>query len=216
MPLPQTTPAASELAAELFPSVFRASLDAPGFALVPLPEATTPVHTRRLMLDLAEELSALHRARDGRELLVLSAVRFDQQVTTRFHLDGGPDESYLLLGYEPSTVASELAVADLARAAQDAGLEPSEYLDAHSPLLPDGERRLAKYVTRLDGFEPSRRAHLLLVNNGRSGWGVLHRGNIPAPDPSRERVINSMMLAPTGEGIVAAPGAQVAEFLSGV
>jgi hypothetical protein len=39
------------------------------------------------------------------------AVRFDQQVNT-FHVDNAADQSFLMLGYEPSEIESELHIAD--------------------------------------------------------------------------------------------------------
>ena len=45
--------------------------------------------------------------------------RFDSQTTTKFHLDGAPDEAFLMLGYEASPVRSELAIADYSKAARD-------------------------------------------------------------------------------------------------
>jgi hypothetical protein len=37
-------------------------------------------------------------------------VRFDQQVNTPFHVDNAADQSFLMLGYEPSEIESELHI----------------------------------------------------------------------------------------------------------
>ena len=66
------------------------------------------------MVVIKRELQSIHRKNSGRELLYLTAERFDQQQTTKFHLDGAPAESILMLGYEP-TVSLDEASAPLPR-----------------------------------------------------------------------------------------------------
>ncbi|OYW11360.1 MAG: hypothetical protein B7Z55_19420 [Planctomycetales bacterium 12-60-4] len=129
-----------------------------------------------------------------------SLGRFDQQVSTKFHLDGGPAASYLMLGYEPSSVASTLALADYSRAAQDLGMQPREFLDRFNPMFPDGANRVAPYAVTLSWFD-HRRPQIVVINNSSQSWvipqgqlGVLHCGKIPVPDPSVSRVINSTLM----------------------
>jgi hypothetical protein len=206
------------LAARVFAQVFRRDFSAPGVALVSLGNVA-PADLRRLMVALKEALSDLSAARDGRLLAYRSLGRFNQQVTTKYHLDGGPEESYLMLGYEPTEVASALAVADCTRAAHELGITPRRLLEEHNPIFPQHERLLAPYVTPLLGFDPSQ-SHVLLLNNsslpyvagGNNSLGVMHQATVPAPRPDRNRTVNSTMIVPAGaEGL--ATDADVRRFL---
>jgi hypothetical protein len=128
--------------------------------------------------------------------------RFDQQVTSRFHRDGAPDDSLLLLGYEPSRVPNRVFVADAHAAASAAGLAVIDYLRAHSPVLPAGEAKIRPWVTEV---APHGEGFILILNNsflpenGENPLGVLHKAQILEPDPAATRVINSMGLMPAGE-----------------
>src|SRR5439155_1722383 len=101
-------------------------------------------HALRLaMLALKERLSDICFLRTGRRLLFRSMARFDQQETTKFHLDGGPDQSMLMLAYEPSQVHSRLFLADYTHAAFDLGITPQEFLQDYNPMFRKGEEVLA-------------------------------------------------------------------------
>lgn len=78
----------------------RTDFDAPGFALVRLPEATSSLMQRTLMVSLKERLSNLLFEERGTRLGWFNMTRFDQKVTTKPHRDGAPAESLLILGYE--------------------------------------------------------------------------------------------------------------------
>ena len=78
----------------------------------------------------------------------MSAGRFDQQVTTRLHRDGGPDECFLMLGYEPSAIVAEIGIADYSKCAHDMGLSASEFLDHYNPMFAAGEDLLRPYTRR--------------------------------------------------------------------
>ena len=128
--------------ASLFRRVWRTALHEPGWAvLVPV----VPVDSftlRREMVRVMDALSA-EAERCGLPPFVIERVgRFDQQVSTRFHRDGGPAGSLLLLGYEPSRVASQFFVADAARAAESAGMGVNAFLAVNNPLRPAGRRHL--------------------------------------------------------------------------
>jgi hypothetical protein len=193
---------AERLAAQLFRGDFRA----PGFALVSLGPAVDSRTLRRFMIALKGVLAAQYHRRTGRHLVSLSAGRFDQQATTKFHLDGAPEESFLLLGYEPTRVRSAISLADYSRAAYDRGLTPREFLAAYNPMFAAGEQALAPYVTRLTVFDPSA-AQVLLINNsslpvradGSTQLGVLHQATIPAPNPAERRIVNSTLLVPAAD-----------------
>ncbi|MEM9071543.1 MAG: hypothetical protein AAGE52_23755 [Myxococcota bacterium] len=126
-----------------------------------------------------------------RVLSPVSLTRFDQQQTTRWHVDGGPDASVLVLGYEPTEVRSEVYVCDLGRVAARLG---TDLVDAAmraqrgecDPWIAELGKRLP---LRFDDYP------IVVLNNSvdRSG-GVLHRARVEAK-PSASRVVNSALFA---------------------
>jgi hypothetical protein len=194
------------LADRVFRQVFRHDFTEPGFALVSLSSSVSSTRLRRFMVALKDALSDRNREAHGRPLAYLSMGRFDQRESTKFHRDGGPDESYLMLGYEPTYVRSELTMADYTLAATDLGLDPKQFLDDHNPIFDRGEALLAPYVTSVAGFNPTVPL-LLLINNsalpysegGANSLGVLHRATILTPLPSLPRIVHSTMIAPADD-----------------
>ena len=190
------------VASDVYPDVFRRDFDGAGFALLQFNDRPSSSEFRRCMIALRGEFDSLVSAVRGERLRFQSLARFDQQTTTKFHLDGGPDESILMLGYEPAGVSSSVALADYVRAAHDLGLTPQEFMDQHNPMFVPGEKLIARYVQRLDEFDATR-FQILFINNSRLPWskagthslGVLHQASILNPDPSKSRVINSTMMA---------------------
>ena len=198
--------------AALLAAVWRTSTDQPGWAVVTHPDGPDSHTFRRRMLDLLADLGAVA----GQRFAVERLGRFDQQVTTKFHRDGAPAESLLLLGYEPSPVRSRLFVADGCRAADAAGLEVADYLRRHNPMTPAGEARLAAFVSEVP--LPSGMPAVVLLNNSlgppANRFGVLHKGVIDTPDPTATRVINSIGAFPAGEpGGVELTAERVGHFL---
>jgi hypothetical protein len=200
---------ASGLAREVYDRVCRTDFLRPGFCLIDLGAGASSESLRRLMVALKRGLQAVHLGRTGRDLVYLSAGRFDQQVSTKLHRDGGPDESLLILGYEPSEVRSELALADYSRCAFEMGLAPAELLEIHNPMFAPGERLLMPYTTPVACFS-NRRYQIVAINNSVApfsgadgGWqGVLHTATVNSPsDPaSARRVVNSTMVASVSQG----------------
>jgi hypothetical protein len=97
----------------LHTDVLRRELAAPGWAYLELGPGTTRASMRAAMRGLAAELSESERRLHERGLEPTALTMFDQGETTPFHVDGGPDESLLMLGYEPTSRASVLRVACL-------------------------------------------------------------------------------------------------------
>ncbi len=180
---------------KVFDAVWRTSTDRPGFALVVFDDEPSSTELRARMLTVATALTLCQRPR---HFWPERLGRFDQQVTTKFHRDGAPAESLLTLGYEPSTVRSRFFAADACRAAEEAGRPVTDFLRDHNPMQPDGVRRLEPYTTELD--LPANRAFIVVLNNSLLPadatrphlLGVLHKGEIPTPDPGARRVINSI------------------------
>lgn len=202
----------------VFEKVFRVDWSEPGFAIVVLPGENDSKALRRFMVDLKLALSAIYSARWGEPLEYLSLGRFDQQSTTKLHLDGAPEISLLILGYEPTKVRSELQITDYSRCARDLGLTPTEFLKEHNPMFAAGQELLEPYTTRLrDWYEE--RPRIVMINNShaapsspRHNAGVMHGATILRPDPNASRIINSTMIAPAS-CVLEDAAAKQAEFL---
>lgn len=145
---------------------------------------------RRRMVEVKQELSA------RTPFVFRSATRFNQQRTTKFHLDGGPPQNILMLGYEPSQVKSRLFLADHARAARDLSRDISELVSA---TMFGNDALVQPYAVELPAFD-ERHSYILLINNSLE-TGVLHKAEMVTPDDSKQRVVNSAMLATEGEEI---------------
>jgi hypothetical protein len=191
------------IAVDLYDRTCRTGFDAPGFCLVNVADAMDSVTFRQLMVDLKTAMATIHEDKTGRTLIYLSAGRFDQQETTRPHLDGGPDECFLMLGYEPSEVAAQVEISDYAQCAFDIGLTPQEFMAQHNPMFQPGYELLRPYSTRIPCF--SRSAYQIICINNSSApfsgdepkWqGTLHTATILTPNPAKRRIINSIMIAP--------------------
>jgi len=181
--------------------VWRFDFSAPGFCVVDM-GADVPSKTFRAgMIALKDELSKINVQRGLPPIAFRSVGRFDAQVTTKFHLDGAPEQSLLILGYEPSNVPSRLFLADYTRAAFDQQMTVAQFLNDYNPMYRPGEELLEKYTTEL----PRQRAgvwRLVVVNNSSLDFstdrtnplGVMHKAVIDALDPAQSRVLNSMML----------------------
>ncbi|HEY1053345.1 MAG TPA: hypothetical protein VGE39_26420 [Prosthecobacter sp.] len=199
--------------------VFRRDFNRQGFAVWVLPKTVDSQALRRCMVDLKEHLSLWHADWCGEPLEYLSLGRFDQQTSTKLHLDGAPERSFLMLGYEPTTVRSEFQIADFSCCAHELGLTPAEFLRRHNPMFSGGAEMLKGYVTRLTDWQEDR-PRIVVINNsiaepGTAGatYGVLHGARILAPDAQAPRVINSTMMAPAGFA-GSDPVMQVREFVS--
>ena len=195
------------IAAEIYRRTCRVNLDEPGFCVLNLGQEIESVAFRQLMVDLKREMAAIHESTTGKTLVYRSAARFDQQETTRPHLDGGPDESLLMLGYEPSAVDSELEISDYAQCAFDRGISPKAFMADYNPMFKPGFDMLRPYTTRVPCFS---KAHyqIVCINNScapyaesQSTWqGTLHTATILTPEETASRIINSTMIASVPAG----------------
>lgn len=187
---------------KVFGLVWRFDFSAPGFCLLDVGPGVDSHTLRSWMVDLKERLSEVGVRRGGRPFIFRSMARFDQQETTKFHLDGAPAESMLILGYEPSRVVSRLFLADFTRAAFDLGIAPPRFLQDFNPMYRRGEDLLGRCVTELPQ-SPDGHARFLLVNNSSLPFteertnplGVMHKAEITNPTEAERRIVNSMMLA---------------------
>jgi hypothetical protein len=187
---------------------WRGDFTAPGFCLLDAGPGVDSQTLRQWMVLLKGLLGEIAQRRTGKPFRLRSVGRFDQQETTKFHLDGAPERSMLMLGYEPSRVKSRLFLADYSHAAFDLGITPQQFLSDLNPMFRKGEEHLAPYATELPQPEPGH-ARILLVNNSSLPFteartnplGLMHKAIIVTPDGAEQRVVNSTMLVTEGEEI---------------
>jgi hypothetical protein len=181
--------------------VFRRDFSQPGFALLDLGVERTPRRFRAILINLMAALNEVYQERFGRRLIYLSLGRFDQQATTRAHRDGAPDESILVLGYEPTAIASRLSLLDYTRCARERGMTPREFLDRLNPAFGDNEALLRDYTIEVAGFQPAH-YQVLVINNSSAPWenrghgmlGVLHKAVMLGQAAGQCRHVNSLTL----------------------
>ena len=191
------------LAERAYELTCRNDFEHPGFCVVDVGADIDSSEFRKMMVSVKREMSINNRAIFGQRLDYLSMGRFDQQQSTRPHLDGGPEQCMLMLGYEPSETQSTIEISDYSRCAHDSGLSPKEFMVRHNPMFRDGFEMLRRYTTKLECFD-HQRFQIICINNSsaefsskRPAWqGVLHTATVPSPDPAKRRVINSTMIAP--------------------
>jgi hypothetical protein len=191
-----------DIALEVYNLTCRTNFDAPGFCLVNVGGSIGSVAFRQLMVDIKREMTAIHTSTSADSLVYLSVARFDQQESTKPHLDGGPDQCFLMLGYEPSEIPSELEITDYAKCAFDLGLTPKEFMAKHNPMFKSGYELLRPYATRIPCFSPND-FQIVSINNssapfspdGITWQGTLHTATILKPDETKRRVINSTMIS---------------------
>ena len=196
------------IADHVFHLVWRFDFTAPGFVLLDIGPGVASHALRSWLVALKERFSQFSVHVGGKPFLFRSMARFDQQETTKFHLDGAPAESMLILGYEPSKVHSRLFLADFTRAAFDLGITPEKFLHDFNPMYKKGEELLGRYTTELP--QPDKgHSSILFVNNSSlcfteaktNPLGVMHKAIIVTPDENKQRIVNSTMLVMEGNEI---------------
>lgn len=198
---------ANAIAGLLYRRTCRTGFDEPGFCLFNAGREIDSVGFRRMMVQLKRAMATIHETATGASLAYLSTARFDQQSSTKPHLDAGPEESFLMLGYEPSEVEADLVITDYSRCAYDLGLTPKELLNRHNPMFQSSHEVLRPYATRIPCFSPAD-YQIVCVNNSSaeysvdaSRWqGTLHTATIARPNEMLRRVINSTMIASVESG----------------
>jgi hypothetical protein len=194
----------------VFDLAWRFDFTAPGFCLLDVGAGVDSHTLRAWMVDLKRRLSEISVRREGRPFIFRSMARFDQQETTKFHLDGAPEQSMLILGHEPSRVVSRLFLADFTRAAFDLGITPQQFLNDFNPMYRKGEELLGRYVTELPQPDEGH-SRILIVNNSSLPFtevrtnplGVMHKAIIVTPNEDERRIVNSTMLVTEGDEISA-------------
>ncbi|WP_435654528.1 hypothetical protein [Cellulophaga baltica] len=178
--------------------VFRTNTDAPGFVLLDFGKSLSSYKLREIMVSLKKELSSFTISEYNKKLSYHWLVRFDQQEDTPFHLDNAAEESFLMLGYEPSEIRSELYIADYHKFATNNEFAPTDYLRNFTPVYKEDESLLQPFSTKIASFYKDT-YKIVLINNSKpkpvaNTLGVFHKAKIVSKDLKKSRIVNSMII----------------------
>jgi hypothetical protein len=193
-----------QLAELIYKKVLRTDFNEPGFVVIDFGVAFTSEKLRACMVQLKEDLSRIHIERTDQQLCYQWMGRFDQQESTKFHIDNAADQSFLMLGYEPTAVRSKIYFADFNQLIQSMNISGDEYFKNFNPMFTDGEKLLSPFITEIEAFD-EKTYKIILMNNSNTNTpngtlGVFHKAEIIEKDETRQRVINSVMIYSTDVG----------------
>lgn len=180
-----------------YEKVFRIKCNQPGFMVLDFGKQFSSELLRQKMVEIKNKLNSLVQENFNKELHYQWLGRFDQQTTTKLHIDNAPHESFLMLGYEPTVIQSELYFADFAKFCQDQKITETIFFEDYNPLFETNEQKLLEYITKVGSFFADHFKIVLMnnshINTENSTKGVLHQAKIIHSDLTKERIINSMM-----------------------
>jgi hypothetical protein len=193
-----------QLAGLIYNKVLRTDFNEPGFVVIDFGVAFTSEKLRACMVQLKEDLSQIHINKSGQQLCYQWMGRFDQQESTKFHIDNAADQSFLMLGYEPTVIKSKLFFADYVQLIQSMNISGDEYFEIFNPMFTDGEKLLSPFITEIKEFNEET-YKIILMNNSNTNktnktLGVFHKAEIIEKDETKQRVINSVMLYSSNVG----------------
>jgi hypothetical protein len=182
-----------------FEKVFRTDFNQPGFVVLDFGSEYSSESLRKKMVELKNELNKKINLHYSKKLDYQWMGRFDQQETTKFHLDNAADQSFLMLGYEPTEIESKLFLADFGLAAKSLSISLEDYFNSYNPMYTAGEKNLIPYTTEVSDFKKED-FKIVLINNSNSfnlhfTPGVMHKAEIINKDSSQSRIINSTMIS---------------------
>ncbi len=186
----------------VYQNVFRTNFDFPGFIVLDFGIRINSHQLREFMIELKNELSN-HLIKEKQQKLNYHWMgRFDQQESTKFHRDNAANQSFLMLGYEPSKIKSRLFLADYIQFINSTNITEYEYFDKYNPIFTNGEKYIKPYITEIENFDETT-YKIVLINNSSMGetLGLLHNVIIINKNLNFERIINSTMFysAPLNE-----------------
>lgn len=179
-------------------AVFRSSTNQPGFYSWDFGSQIDSKTFRQYMVDLKKELSKLCGLQLNKQLNYQSVGRFNHQHTSKLHRDTANNHSFLMLGYEPTTVDSKVYVADYSKYLEEKNITLEAFFggDREANLV-ENNNVLEPYKTEFTSFKKENYS-LLLLNNSKSfdetTFGIFHAANIPNKVETQDRVINYMMM----------------------
>lgn len=189
----------------IFDVVLRHSTDKPGFFYKDLGSNLVSTSFRLLMLELKEQLSELCTVRRDKQINYQWMSRANHKNSSNFHIDSAPEESVLILGYEPTIVESKVYLADYTKFLEEKGLAAQDYFrnSINGNFAPNDDE-LTPYVSELTPF-PKDHYRLVIINNSRSygqkSYGVFHRGEVQKNINQKDRIVNAVMIAVCEMGV---------------
>ena len=187
-----------KIAQQIFDKVFRTTTEKPGFAYLDLGKKSDSYQLRKLMIDLKHELCRLVKQTFDKKLAYQWLTRFDQQENTKLHQDNAGNQSFLMLGYEPTAIESDLYIADYVQFSHDHQINSIDFFEKYNPLFIDQNKELQPYITKVQELKKDH-YQIILINNSNSAgncetFGVLHQAKMTHKDHTKSRIVNSMML----------------------
>jgi len=149
------------------------------------------------MIQIKEALCKKCQTEFNEELDFYWLGRFNHQNTTPYHRDNAPEDSFLMLGYEPTKIESKLSFADYHQLITKNDIPADKYYELYNPLFKKGLELLKPYISKVEGFDKETYKIVLLNNSdltSKKTYGVLHKAEIPEKDLSQSRILNSVML----------------------
>jgi hypothetical protein len=201
-----------------YPKVFRTDFAHPGFAVLDFGKNVSSEALREKMIQIKKGFND-HLVRERRKQLIYHWLgRFDQQESTIFHRDNAPDQSILMLGYEPTKVKSKLFLGDYLQLIDGLQLSIGQYYDQYNPMIAENEDLLQPYITEVKNFGEDT-FKIVILNNSDSihpeaTKGLFHKATMVSPDPHESRIVNSVMLAFADLDYVENSFEQEQEFIS--
>ena len=125
----------SDIVERVYAGVFRRAYEEDGFTVLSFEEEMDTRRLRKYMVELKRGLSEKCKEALQAELDYYWLTRFDQQKTTKYHRDNAPKDSYLMLGYEPTTVESKLLFADYHRLITERNIPVDKYYELYNPMF---------------------------------------------------------------------------------
>ena len=120
---------------KVFSSVFRKNHEEPGFIILSFEKDMNSKLLRKHMFEIKEALSKKCQDKFNEKLDFYWLGRFDQQKNTKYHRDNAPENSYLMLGYEPTTVESKLSFADYHKFIAKNNIPTDKYYEFYNPMF---------------------------------------------------------------------------------
>lgn len=181
----------------IYSSIFRKNHEESGFIILTFENPMNSKLMRKYMVQIKKALSKKCQAEFNEKLDFYWFGRFDNQNTTPYHRDNAPEDSYLMLGYEPTKVESKLYIADYHQLITENNIPVDKYFELYNPLFKKGEELLKPYISEVEHFDKETYRIVIMNNsdlNSKKTYGVLHKGEILQKDLNQTRILNSVML----------------------
>lgn len=182
----------------IYDAVFRESTNQPGYYFIDFGAIIDSETFRERMVSLKDGLSEICEFRSNKQLSPQVMGRFNHQHSSRFHRDTAVENSFLMLGYEPTRVDSKVYVADYTKYMECQNISLETYFKGDQEVnTVDNDQVLRPYISEVTPF-PKSNYRLLLLNNSKSfeekTFGVFHRAEVSQELKEEDRLLHYMML----------------------